>query len=69
MLLLIGLILITLGLIIIKFGDRVVSETFLDKLQSKFAKKEMILWGRKFQKWLIGVVLIIIGIQLLLIHF
>ena len=42
MVLLAGLILITLGLLTVKFGDRVVSETFLDKLQSKLAKKEII---------------------------
>jgi len=60
-----AILLIVLGLIVIKFGSKNVEENFWDRLRRKIYTEKYYQYGIKFEKWVIGLLLICFGLGLL----
>ncbi len=71
--LLFGIIFIVLGFVFIKWGDKPVTETFLDRFAHKISGRDSndkyVKFGRKLNKLFVGIICIAVGSQFLLIHF
>ena len=62
----IGIILILLSGVILAFGHKNFGNTFLDRFQQRLLGEKAFKRRMKYEKWVIGIALLIIGIMILL---
>ncbi len=62
---LLGFFLIALGIVILKWGDKNVGETLLDKLKNRFTVRKVVVQQRLWLQWTLGLFLIASGLQII----